>query len=223
MSSLGHNKLKITSCQCLHGPCGGDIWIYYFDSHWRTIHNLYWIPSSSSSSSSSSVVVVAAMVMTMMMYFTSWWCEQNIWHHRHHRSLHQQVMPCHLDGLKPLLMPLDTMATILQTFSNAFSRIKSFVFWFKFHWGLLLRVHIGSDIGGGSNPALVQIMAWHRRDDKPLPEQMLIQFTDTYMQHYSQIINSNVFSWMKSFVFWFEFHWSLFLRVHLTIIQHWFR
>ena len=29
--------------------------------------------------------------------------------------------------------------------------------------------------------------------------------------------------WMKSFVFWFKFHWSLFLRVQLTIIQQWFR
>ena len=27
---------------------------------------------------------------------------------------------------------------------------------------------------------------------------------------------SNAFLWMKSFVFWFEFHWSLFLRVQLT-------
>ena len=34
---------------------------------------------------------------------------------------------------------------------------------------------------------------------------------------------SNAFSWMKSFVLWFEFHWSLFLRVQFTISQHWFR
>ena len=33
----------------------------------------------------------------------------------------------------------------------------------------------------------------------------------------------NIFSWMKNFVFWFEFHWSLFLWVQLTISQHWFR
>ena len=32
---------------------------------------------------------------------------------------------------------------------------------------------------------------------------------------------SEAFSWMKSFVFWFRFHWRLFLRVQL--IQHWFR
>ena len=31
--------------------------------------------------------------------------------------------------------------------------------------------------------ALVQIMAWHWPGDKPLPEPMLAQFTDVYMQH----------------------------------------
>ena len=31
------------------------------------------------------------------------------------------------------------------------------------------------------------------------------------------------FSWRKIFEFQFKFHWSLFLRVQLTIFQHWFR
>ena len=31
--------------------------------------------------------------------------------------------------------------------------------------------------------ALVQVMAWRRTGDKPLPEPMLTQFTDTYMRH----------------------------------------
>ena len=39
----------------------------------------------------------------------------------------------------------------------------------------------------------------------------------------SQTIFSDAFPWMKNFIFWLKFHWSLFLRVHLTIIQHWFR
>ena len=29
-------------------------------------------------------------------------------------------------------------------------------------------------------PALVQVMVWRLRGDKPLPEPMLIQFTDAY-------------------------------------------
>ena len=33
----------------------------------------------------------------------------------------------------------------------------------------------------------------------------------------------SAFSWIKMFEFWIRFHWSLFLRVLLTIIQHWFR
>ena len=39
----------------------------------------------------------------------------------------------------------------------------------------------------------------------------------------SQTTFSNAFSWIKSFVFWFKFHWSLFLMVELTIFRHWFR
>ena len=38
-------------------------------------------------------------------------------------------------------LPLDKMATISQTiFSDAFSSMKSFVFWLKFHWSLFLTV-----------------------------------------------------------------------------------
>ena len=39
----------------------------------------------------------------------------------------------------------------------------------------------------------------------------------------SQTIFSDAFSWMKIFVLWLKFHWGLFLRVELTITQHWFR
>ena len=39
----------------------------------------------------------------------------------------------------------------------------------------------------------------------------------------SQTALSNAFSWMIILEFRLRFHWSLFLRVQLTIIQHWFR
>ena len=39
----------------------------------------------------------------------------------------------------------------------------------------------------------------------------------------SQKTLSNIFSWMKMLEFRLRFHLSLFLRVQLTIIQHWFR
>ena len=34
---------------------------------------------------------------------------------------------------------------------------------------------------------------------------------------------SSAFSWMKMWEFRFKFHWNLFLRVQLTLRQHWFR
>ena len=39
----------------------------------------------------------------------------------------------------------------------------------------------------------------------------------------SQTTFWSTFSWTKMFQFRITFHWSLFLRVQLTIIQHWFR
>ena len=39
----------------------------------------------------------------------------------------------------------------------------------------------------------------------------------------SQMAFSNAFSWKKKYKFRLRFHWSLFLRVQLTIFQHWFR
>ena len=38
-----------------------------------------------------------------------------------------------------------------------------------------------------------------------------------------QTTSSNAFSWTKAYEFRSRFHWSLFLRVQLTIFQHWFR
>ena len=39
----------------------------------------------------------------------------------------------------------------------------------------------------------------------------------------SQTTLLNAFSWMKLLEFRLRFYWSLFIRVQLTIIQHWFR
>ena len=43
------------------------------------------------------------------------------------------------------------------------------------------------------------------------------------MAAFSQTTFSNAFSSKKMFEFRLQFHWSLFLRVQLTIFQHWFR
>ena len=41
--------------------------------------------------------------------------------------------------------------------------------------------------------------------------------------HMSDMTHSNIFSWMKMFEIQLKFHWSLFLRVQLTVFQHWFK
>ena len=38
-----------------------------------------------------------------------------------------------------------------------------------------------------NKPALVQVMTWRQTGDKPLPEIMLTQFTDAYMQHQGEM------------------------------------
>ena len=51
----------------------------------------------------------------------------------------------------------------------------------------IILFQISLEIVSGSpienKPALVQVMAWHRIGDKPLPEPRLTPFTDAYMQH----------------------------------------
>ena len=58
----------------------------------------------------------------------------------------------------------DKMAAILQTtFSNEFSSVKIFVFWFKFYWNV-----------GTNEPTLNPVLAWCRTGDKPLTEPMVL-------------------------------------------------
>ena len=82
---------------------------------------------------------------------------------------------------------------------------------------------------------LVQILALHRKNGKPLSELRVDSFADTYMWHLAldalthwgrdkmaaifQTTYWNAFSWMKKFESRLTFHWSLFLRVQLTIIH----
>ena len=57
----------------------------------------------------------------------------------------------------------------------------------------------------------------------PRPLHSLTHWGRNEMNNISQTTFSNVFSSMKMFEFRLKFHWSLFPRVQLTIIQHWFR
>ena len=67
------------------------------------------------------------------------------------------------------------MVDILQTtFRNSFSWLKIIVFW----------IHKSQN----DKSALVQGMAWCRAGDKPLPELMMPQYTDTYV-HFNYFIH----------------------------------
>ena len=69
-------------------------------------------------------------------------------------------------------LPWNKMSAIaLTTYSNEFSRIKSFVFQSKFLWNLFPTGPTDSKL------ALVQL------GTKPLPKPMHTQFTDAYVQH----------------------------------------
>ena len=56
-----------------------------------------------------------------------------------------------------------------------------------------------------------------------LPCWLLTHWGWDKMNAISQTTFWSAFSWMKMFDFRLKFHWSLFLRVQLTIFQHWFR
>ena len=139
----------------------------------------------------------------------------------------------------------DKMADILQTtFCNSFCCMKFefVIFWFKFHW----RVPKGSFNNSmvlnrhqaiiWTNDGLVHwciygpksvISSWYRNGwvdhNNWSSLEALTHWGWDKMAAISQTTFSNAFSSMKIFESWFKFHWSLFLRVQLTIFQHWFR
>ena len=87
---------------------------------------------------------------------------------------------------------------------------------------------LDSAIGEGFLNASV----WH--SDRPTWDRknvLYIWFSHFTLTHWGrdkidailQTTFSNAISWMKMFEFQLNFHWSLFLKVQLTIFQHWFR
>ena len=89
-----------------------------------------------------------------------------------------------------------------------------------------------------SIPALVLIMAWRRSGDKPLSEPMIDSLpTHIYVtrprwvnktspEQNGSHFAGNIFqmsSLERRYLIWFQFHWRLFPRVPLVMLQHWFR
>ena len=83
---------------------------------------------------------------------------------------------------------LDEMAAILQTiFPDAFYLMKILNFvWISPKFAPMSPID--------NTSTLVQVMAWRRTGDKPLPEPMLTQFTDAYMRHWGRWVNLSIAS-----------------------------
>ena len=75
-------------------------------------------------------------------------------------------------------LPLDKMAAILA--DNIFKHI-----FLNEKFCILIKISLKFVPKGpiDNNPALVQMMPWRRRGDKPLSEPMLTRFTDAYMKY----------------------------------------
>ena len=69
----------------------------------------------------------------------------------------------------------------------------------------------------------VMILTWFTLNNTSHQLYRLTHWGRDKMAAVSQTTLSNSFSWMKMLEFRLRFHWSLFLRVQLTIFQHWLR
>ena len=131
---------------------------------------------------------------------------------------------CYLPGL---------MAAISQTtHSSLFPWMKFLFFYSNFtdicsegcnwQWGSICS-------GNGLAPNRRQAITW--TDVDPVYWLIYAAPGETSLTHWGrdeidailQTTVSNAFSWVKMFDFLLTFHWSLFLKVRLTISQHWFR
>ena len=95
------------------------------------------------------------------------------------------------------------MAAIMQkTFLTVFSWMKMFEFWFKFHW---------SCVPDGQLKALVQIMAWHWKGDKPLSEPMMVSLLTHICITWPQLVKASATT-LQSY--------DLHIKYHSTIWFH---
>ena len=78
----------------------------------------------------------------------------------------------------------------------------------------------------GAGPSVGSVMTKFRADlyvNTSLVLKGLTYWGWDKMADVFQMTFSNAFSWIKMYEFLLRFHWSLFLRVQLTIFQHWLR
>ena len=110
------------------------------------------------------------------------------------------------------------MAAVLQTtFSNAFSWMKIYEFWFNMSLKFLLKGPINKI------PTLVQVMAWRRSGDKPLSEPMMIRLlTHICVSRPQWVKIANAYkSYLTMYgkIFWVEFQ-RVPLKFHPKYLTH---
>ena len=84
-------------------------------------------------------------------------------------------------------------------------------------------IQIDIKLGTEENNSLWNLPLTPGNGVKLRPIQCLTHWGRDKMAVIFQTTFSNGFSWMKMYEFRLTFHWSLFLRVQLTIFQYWFR
>ena len=65
-----------------------------------------------------------------------------------------------------------------------------------------------------NKPASVQVMAWCKTRNKPLPEPMLTQFTDAYMQHSGEMRKYLMLSTIIAII---QQHSNIIMKIHKSI------
>ena len=78
---------------------------------------------------------------------------------------------------------------------------------------------ITGPLGGNPPERVSDVKLWHCF----FVSLLLTHWGRDKMAAISQTTFSNTFSWLKMYEFRLRFHWSLLLRVQLTIFHHWFR
>ena len=127
------------------------------------------------------------VVCEMASIFKNSWCFPNVWRYTLNENMQwwiisskcvTEVISISSSVLLINSSPPDKMSAISQTtFPNAFSWMKSFVFWFKCHLKFVSKCPVDNKW------VLIEVMAWRRTGNTPLSEPMLTQFADAYLRH----------------------------------------
>ena len=126
------------------------------------------------------------------------------------KTTHEYHLGSRAMGLVPVTMSL--VVSYISTITLIGYPAEMFAFGVQYYWftlGIFLGILLST---------FVCVPLFYPLKLTSVNEVWLTYHRPAKMAAVSQSAFSSEFSWMKNLVFWFEFHWILFL----TIIQHWF-